>query len=95
MLLSLSESRALHNLDPSHLLGDVMCLKLGAKILDYGVHNHIMHICAPFFEGIDNRSQYENRRCRWEEEHRSTQIASGDHWSPSHGPDRRTQEWDK
>ena len=67
----------------------------GAQILDYGVHDHIAHICAPFFEGIESRSQYENRRRRWEEEHRHTQMTSGDHWSPSCGPDRRNWEQDK
>ena len=56
-------SRALHNLDPSHLLGDAMHLNQGAKILDYGVCDHIAHVCAPFFEGIESWSQYENRRC--------------------------------
>ena len=54
-------SRALHNLDPSHLLGDTMCPNQGAKIPDYGVHDHIAHICAAFLEGIESRSQYENR----------------------------------
>ena len=88
-------SRALCNLDPSHLLGNAMCPNWGAKIPDYGVHDHIMHVCAPFFEGIESRSHYVNRRCRWEEKHRCTQMALGDHWSPSHGPNRRTQEWDK
>ena len=87
-------SRALCNLDPSNLLGDMMCLNRVAKIPDYGVHDHIAHVCAPFFEGIESRSQYENRRCR-EEEHRCTQMALGDHCSPSHGPNRRTWEWDE
>ena len=50
-------SRALCNLDPSHLLGDVMCPNQGAKILDYGVCNHITHVCAPFFEGIEYETQ--------------------------------------
>ena len=88
-------SRALHNLDPSHLLGNVMCPNWGAKILDYGVHNHITHVCAPFFEGIESRSQYENRRCRQEEEHRHTQMTLGDHCSLSCSPNRRTWEWDE
>ena len=48
-------SRALHNLDPSHLLGDVMCPNWGAKILHYGVCDHIVHDCPPFFEGIESR----------------------------------------
>ena len=79
-------SRALCNLDPSHLLGNAMCLNWGAKIPDYGDCNHIAHVCAPFFEGIESRPQYENRRCQWEEEHRRTQMALGDHCSPSHSP---------
>ena len=88
-------SRALCNLDPSHLLGDAMHPNQGAKIPDYGVCNHIAHVCAPFFEGTESRSQYESRRCRWEEEHRHTQMASGDHHSLSCSPDRRTWEQDK
>ena len=56
-------SRALHNLDPSHLLGNAMHPNWGAKIPDYGVCDHITHVCSPFFEGIESRSQYENRRC--------------------------------
>ena len=71
-------SWALHNLDPSHLLGTAMCLTQGAKIPDYGVCEHITFICAPFFEGIESRSQYEKRRHRWEE-HRHTQMAVRDH----------------
>ena len=46
-------SRALHNLDPSHLLGDSMHLNHGAKIPDYGVWDHIAFVCMPFFEGIE------------------------------------------
>ena len=71
-------SWALHNLDPSHLLGTVMCPNQGAKIPDYGVHKHIAFVCAPFFEGIESQSQYEKRRHR-QEEHRHTQMAVGDH----------------
>ena len=42
-------SWALHNLDPSHLLGTAMCLNWGgAKIPDYGVWEHIAFACAPF-----------------------------------------------
>ena len=88
-------SRALHNLDPSHLLGNAMYPNKGAKIQDDGVQDHIAHVCTPFFEGIESRSQYENRRCRWEEEHRHTQMASGDHCSLSHGSNRGTQERDE
>ena len=62
-----SKSQALHNLDPSHLLGTMMCPNWGAKIPDYGVQEHIVFACAPFFEGIESRSQYEKRRHTWEE----------------------------
>ena len=55
-------SRALCNLDPSHLLGNTMHPNQGAKIPDYGVWDHIAHVCAPFFEGIESRFQYKNRR---------------------------------
>ena len=54
-------SRALHNLDLSHVLGKVMCPNRGAKILDYGVWDHIAHVCTPFFQGIESWSQYESR----------------------------------
>ena len=54
-------SRALCNLDPSHLLGDAMCLNRWAKIPDYGVQDHIVHVCTPFFQGVESWSQYENR----------------------------------
>ena len=57
-------SRALCNLDPSHLLRDSMHPNHGAKIPDYGVWEHIAFICAPFFEGIESHSQYEQRRKR-------------------------------
>ena len=60
-------SRALCNLDPFHLLGYSMHLNHGAKILDYGVQEHIDFICAPFFEGIESHSQYEQRKKRREE----------------------------
>ena len=55
---------ALHNLDPCHLLSTVMHLNWGPKIPDYGVHEHITFICAPFFQGIESWSQYEKRRHR-------------------------------
>ena len=44
-------SQALHNLDPSHLLGTMMHPNWGTNIPDYGVRKHIMFVCAPFFEG--------------------------------------------
>ena len=40
-------SRALHDLDPSHLLGDAMHPNRGAKIPGYGVWDHIACVCAP------------------------------------------------
>ena len=54
-------SRALHNLDLSHIVGKVMCPNRAAKISDYGVQDHVVLICAPFFRGIESRSQYEIR----------------------------------
>ena len=87
-------SQTLHNLDPSHPLGTVMHPNWGAKIPDYGVHKHIAFICAPFFEGIESQSQYEKRRHNWEE-YQCTQMAAGDHQTPSHGPGKRTQEQDE
>ena len=42
-------SRALHNLDLSHILGSAMHPNRGAKIPDYGVQDHIVQVCAPFF----------------------------------------------
>ena len=56
-------SRTLCNLDPSHLLGDAMHPNRGAKMPDYVVWDHIVHVCAPFFQGVESRSQYEARRC--------------------------------
>ena len=84
-------SRALHNLDLSHVVGKVMHPNRAAKIPDYGVRNHIALICTPFFQGIESHSQYETRRRRWEEE-RGCIDASGDHHSPSRGPKGRTWE---
>ena len=56
-------SRALSNLDLSHVLGNAMRLNRGAKIPDYGVWDHIVQVCAPFFQGIESQSQYESRQC--------------------------------
>ena len=84
-------SQALHNLDPSHLLGTAMYPNPGANIPDYGVREHIAFACAPFFEGIESGSQYEKRR-HTQEEHRCTQMAVGDHCTPSCSPGKRTQE---
>ena len=55
-------SRALCNLDLSHIVGKVMRLNHVAKIPDYGVQDHVALICAPFFRGIESHSQYEIRR---------------------------------
>ena len=84
-------SRALCNLDLSHFLGKVMHPNRGAKIPNYGVWDHIAQICTPFFQGIESQSQYENRQCRWEEEHGCID-ALGDHCSPSCSPEMRTRE---
>ena len=84
-------SRALRNLDLSHIVGKAMHPNCAAKIPDYGVRNHVALICAPFFKGIESHHQYETRWCRWEEERRCID-ASGDHCSPSCGPKRRPWE---
>ena len=84
-------SRALCNLDLSHMVGKSMHPNHAAKIPDYGVWNHIALICAPFFKGIESHHQYETRQHQQEEEHRCVD-ASGDHCSPSCGPERRPQE---
>ena len=84
-------SRTLHNLDLSHILGKVMCPNRGAKIPDYGVLDHIAHVCTPFFQGIDSCSQYESRQHQQEGECGRID-ASGDHCSPSRGPEMRTWE---
>ena len=84
-------SRALHNLDPSHLLGDSMLLNHGAKIPDYGVWEHIAFVCMPFFEGIESCSQYKERRKRQEENHQA-EFTGGDNHSCSCAPSARGQE---
>ena len=55
-------SRALHNLDLSHILGKAMCPNRGAKIPDYGVWDHIAQVYTPFFQGIESWSKYESRQ---------------------------------
>ena len=87
-------SRALHNLDLSHILGSAMHPNRGAKIPDYGLWDHIAQVCAPFFQGIESWSQYENRQRQWEEEHGCIDALGGHH-SRSNGPKRRTQEWEE
>ena len=85
-------SRALCNLDLSHIVGKVMCPNRVAKIPDYGVQDHVVLICAPFFKGIESCSQYKTRWHQREEEHGCVDT-SGDHRSP-HDPKRRTREQD-
>ena len=43
-------SRALHNLDLSHIVGKAMHPNRVAKIPDYGVWDHVALICAPSSE---------------------------------------------
>ena len=86
-------SRALRNLDLSHVVGRAMHPNHVAKILDYGVWDHIALVCGPFFGLIESRSQYEARRRQWEEEHGHA-GASGSHRSPSRGP-KRAHKWDR
>ena len=62
-VVELFGSRAFHNLDLLHVLGDVMRPNRGARIPDYGVWDHIAQVCTPFFQGIESWSQYENRWC--------------------------------
>ena len=61
-------SRALRNLDLSHIVGRAMHPNRAAKIPDYGVRDHIALVCRPFFTMVEGCSQYEARRHRWEEE---------------------------
>ena len=86
-------SRALRNLDLSHVVGRAMHPNHTAKIPDYGVRDHIALVCGPFFALVESRSQYEARRRRWEEE-RGCAGASSGHRSPSCGPER-SHEWDR
>ena len=55
-------SRALRNLDLSHVVGKAMHPNRVAKIPDYGVRDHIALICRPFFGTIEGRLHYEARR---------------------------------
>ena len=80
-------SRALWNLDLSHIVGRVMHPNRAAKIPDFGVWDHVALVCTPFFRTIESYSQYEARQRLWEEEHGRVD-ASGGHCSPSHGPRR-------
>ena len=86
-------SRALRNLDLSHVVGRAMHPNRAAKIPDYGVRDHIALVCGPFFGLVESRSQYEARQHRWEED-RGHADASGSHRSPSRGP-KRAREWDR
>ena len=85
-------SRALQNLDLSHVVGRAMHPNRTAKIPDYGVWDHIALVCGPFFPLVESRSQYEARWHRWEE--RGCAGASSGHRSPSHGPER-SRKWDR
>ena len=80
-------SRALRNLDLSHVVGRAMHPNRAAKIPDYGVWDHIALACGPFFASVESRSQYEARQHRREEERGHTGASSG-HPSSSRGPDR-------
>ena len=80
-------SRALQNLDLSHVVGRAMHPNHAAKIPDYGVRDHITLVCGPCFGSVESHSQYEARWHRWEEE-RGCAGASGSHRSPSRGPER-------
>ena len=86
-------SRALRNLDLSHVVGRAMHPNRTAKIPDYGVRDHIALVCGPFFGSVETRSQYEARRRRREEE-RGRAGASSGHRSPSRGP-KRSHERDR
>ena len=86
-------SRALRNLDLSHIVGKAMHPNRVAKMPDYGVWDHITLICGPFFGTIEGCLHYEARQCRWEEE-RGHASALGGHRSPSHGPER-ARKWDR
>ena len=86
-------SRALRNLDLSHVVGRAMIPNRTARILDYGVRDHIALVCGPFFTSVESRLQYEARRRRWEEAHGRT-GASSSHRSPSCGPER-SRKWDR
>ena len=77
-LWSPSGSRAHHNLDLSHVLGDVMHPNRGGQDSRlWGAGPYCASLCTLFFQGIDSQSQYENRRHGWEEEHRHTSMSWG------------------
>ena len=80
-------SRPLWNLDLSHIVGKAMHPNCAAKILDYGMWDHVVLVCASFFRTIESRSQYKARQHQREEECGHID-ASGGHCSPSHGPKR-------
>ena len=89
----LFSSRALQNLDLSHVVGRAMHPNCTAKIPDYGVRDHIALVCGPFFRPVESHLQYEARWRRREEE-RGRTGASGSHHSPSRGPERACK-WDR
>ena len=86
-------SRALQNLDLSHVVGKAMHPNHAAKLPDYRVRDHVVLVCGPFFRTIEGRSHYEIRWC-WREEERGHTDASDSHHSPSCGP-KRAREWDR
>ena len=89
-------SRALCNLDPSHLLGDAMCPNKGARIPDYGVHNHIATCLCCFLRR--NREQVLIWKIGDVNGRRSIDVPKwpwGTTIAPPMGPNRRTWEWDK
>ena len=86
-------SRALQNLDLSHIVGRAMHPNRVAKIPDYGVRDHVALVCTPFFGTIESHLQYKTRQHQWEEE-RGCVDASGGHRSPSRDP-KRAHERDK
>ena len=86
-------SRALWNLDLSHVVSRAMHPNRTAKIPDYGVRDHIALVCGPFFALVESRLQYEARRHRREEERGCAGALRGHH-SPSCGPER-SRKWDR
>ena len=84
-------SRALWSLDLSHIVGKAMRPNRMAKIPDYGVWDHIVLVCTPFFRTIESRSQYKIRQHQREEEHGCIDASDG-HRSPSRDPERAREQ---
>ena len=84
-------SRALHNLDLSHILGSAMCPKQGGQDSRlWGVGPYCTGL-RPLLPNDRRQSQYESRQHQQEEKCGHID-ALGDHHSPSHSPERRTWE---